>query len=162
MKLKGLLPLLMLLSIGSVMALPHTAILQTVPGIAVGSATAVIGCTVLSMSPGSIIENTAGFIVASCQQPGYAVDFHRTLSETPTFVANGWIQITLMRAGVTCGYPATFFIGGSNMTSGSPIPFSDNGSNSTLAAGGGTPYNYCLYFSNAPLTGIASFSITWT
>jgi hypothetical protein len=162
MKRLALLPLVLLLTIGSVMAVPRTTILQTIPGIAVGSPTAVIGCTLLFLTPGSINENTAGFIVASCQQVGYAVSFHRTLSETPIFIATGWVQVTLVQVGFSCAYPTTFIGGEANMTSGSPIPFSDAGSGSTLAAGGGTPYNYCLYFSNVPSTGIVSFSITWT
>lgn len=153
----------MLLFLGIVSAAPHTAILETIPAVAVGSSTAVLGCTVLSIMPGSIIENSAGFVRASCPGIGYAIDFHHTLSETPTFVNPGWTQIVLMQIGYSCSF--NFLQGslvGANMTTLTPISFSDSATNSSLGAGSGTPFDYCLYYANPPVSGFASFSITWS
>lgn len=161
-----LLSLLLVLGVANVVGRTSpTDVLQTIPPIIVSGPNAIAGCTVLSTSPGSIVQATSGFLMATCPNNAAAVTLRGT--QTPTFLlATGLQQIAIMLAGYPCSFQFrqqfgnTFETFGANITSGSPITFTDQPANSTsLPSGSG--YNYCLYYVNAPVGGLTTFTIAW-
>lgn len=165
---------LILLTIISLTILPvwaqrttTTDVLQTIPPIIVSGPNAIALCTVLNVTPGSVVAGTTGFLKANCPNNQPAIDLRGT--ETPTFVlATGWQQIVLMTNGYPCSFsfrvvpfPNEFETVGTNMTSGTSITFINTTPvNSTSLTVGG--YEYCLYFSNPPINGLATFTIAWS
>lgn len=147
-----------------------TDALQTLPPIIASGPNAVAGCTLLNVVPGSIVTGTTGFVRANC--PNTSAMLFGQATETPTFIlATGFQQIVLMANSDPCGFifkvtiPSGFNIHGFqtigvNLTSSGPITFTNNFMNSTDLSTGG--YDYCLYYSNVPSTGVASFTIAWS
>lgn len=140
--------------------------LQTIVPVITSSRMAVSSCTLLELTPGSVISGQSGFVMASCPTVGSAIVFRGTTMETPVFLATGWVQISLLQMGNACSFkfndPVDGHLIGMNLTSTNPVPFSSDYSNTTLYAGGGMGYNYCLYYSNPPIGGIGSFTISWS
>lgn len=138
-------------------------VLQTIPPITVSSPTAIAGCTILNLSPGSAITGRSGFIQASC--PNFVPAIILSGTETPTFLlATGFTQVSLFYAGFGCSFnfnpPAIGRLVGLNLTSSGPITFTNNSNSTTQLLAGG--YNYCLFYQNPPANGILSFTIAWS
>jgi len=159
----------LLLSYGAGLGVAKTAptdVLQTVPAVVVSTTNSEALCTTLGLTPGSVISGSSGFLRAYCFDSGAAIRFHSTTLETPTFIATGWTQVFLMQQGQSCSFTflgGPFGLQGANLTSGVGVPFTNTATtnNTALLAGGGMSYSYCLYYQNPPLTGIASFSVSW-
>jgi hypothetical protein len=143
---------------------PTSDVLQVIPPIIVSSPTAIAGCTVLNLSPGSAVTGTNGFIQANCPNGAPAVIFG-VATETPTFLlATGFAQVSLMYYSSSCNFHffSTFAhrLVGTNLTSSGPITFTSQSNSTTQLLAGG--YNYCLYYQNPPVNGILSFTIAWS
>ena len=166
--------LLIAIFILPVMAQRATDAIQTIPPIIVSGPNAVAGCTVLNLSPGSIVTGTSGFVQANCPNNTPAISLNGT--ETPTFLlSTGWTQISLIQYIYPCSFSfrqvfhltvngtTTTTMGrlvGMNLTSGSPVTFTQSSNSTTSLMFGG--YNYCLYYQNPPVNGIATFTVSWT
>jgi hypothetical protein len=151
------------LSPGAVAKTAPTDVQQVIVPIVVSSPSAIAGCTLLVLNPGSAVSGTSGWIMATCPNAP-AILFNGTI-ETPTFVlTSGWDSIVAQVAGLTpCSAPHIFKtltgpkLSGVTLTAAVPINFSV-WTNTTIPAGG---YNYCLHYSNPSINGILSFTISW-
>jgi len=156
------------------MARTTTDVIQTIPPIIVSSPNAIAGCTILNLSPGSVVSGSSGFVQANCPNNVPAITLNGT--ETPTFLlSTGWNQISLMYSTYACsfqflqvfhftvnGTTTTTFgrLIGMNITSLNPISFTSSSTSTTQLMVGG--YNYCLYYQNPSLNGISTFAISWS
>lgn len=143
-----------------------TDALQTIPPIIASSPTAIAGCTIMSVVPGSAIVGTSGFLRATCPGSVYhAIKLGAT--ETPTFLlTTGWTAMSIMFADNPCsfnflGSGSAAFLMGKNLTSGTPITFLPANQYSTTQLTTG-PYDYCLFYSNPPSGGMLTFTVAWS
>lgn len=155
---------LMFVIIAPTYARPLVPVQQTIPPVVSSSNTAIPGCSELTTYFGGVIENTVGFILATCPNNHPAMLFG-IATEAPSFLlATGFDQISIMYYTFPCNFnflPSNSNrLVGANITSGAGITFTGaSNSTSQLLSGG---YNYCLHYTNPPNTGIGSFSISWT
>lgn len=148
-------------------------VIQTIPPVSTSSVNAIAGCTFMDVNPGSVIASTSGYVETRCLS-GYSIFLGAIIlgtatpmstTVTPTFLlATGWIAIGLAIPNFCSPLarsinPLTHQLMKANITSSVTMTFTNVVSNSTLRAGG---YDYCLYYSNPPLNGFASFTISWT
>lgn len=148
--------------------------IQTIPPIIVSGPNAIAGCTVLNLTPGSIVTGTSGFVQANCPNNTPAILLNGT--ETAAFLlSTGWTQISLMFHTYPCSFnfrqvfhltingTTTTTLGrliGMNITASIPLTFTSASDSTTVLMAGG--YNYCLYYQNPPANGIATFTVSWT
>jgi hypothetical protein len=147
-----------------------TDVLQTIPPIIVSGPNAIAGCTVLNLSPGSVVSGTTGVIQANCPNGVPAVTLAGT--ETPTFLLTlGWTRISLEYSSYACESGQMLFAGvfgsrvpvrliGLDLNSGTPVTMTTLSNSTTQLLMGG--YNYCLYYQNPPINGIATFTVSWS
>ena len=171
-----------LIILPNIMAKTATDVLQTIPPILVSNPTAIAMCTVLTVVPGSVIAGQSGVLSAFCPfaQNNGAINFPQltdtTRNETPTFIlTTGFTAVSLqlsttIRSGSGClpanqlGFNNTINTGitlGQFITNGASVTFVSQGLfNATHPQFGF--YDYCLWYSNPPVNGIATFTIAWT
>ena len=161
-----------------------TDVLQTIPPVTVSTKTAIAGCTILDVFPGSIVTGTSGYVQTGCSQNVPSIMFNGT-TETPSFAFTLWTNMSLVLHGNGCKSPSIQNIGNfwlnattevsvpqlvrSTIISGNPVSFTPlvtefghrayQNSTMILQPGG---YDYCLGYNNPPSTGIATFTISWT
>jgi hypothetical protein len=137
--------------------------IQTIPPIIVSGPNAISNCNLLSLTPGSVVAGTSGFVQASCPNGTGAETLQGTETPTFTLLSTGWTQIVLMWYSNPCSFSffSTFAhrLIGMNMTSNNPVAFTAL-SNSTTQLMFGS-YNYCLFYQNPTANGIQTFTISW-
>ena len=145
-----------------------TDVTQTVGPVVVSTSTAIALCSTLTTSPGSAISGGSGVLVAFC--PGAlnngAIWFPTTSTEIPTFsLSVGFYNMSIQMAntiyngvGCTMQLRQSSVSIGISISSGTAVQFSTT-TNTTLMTPG--IYDYCLWYSQPLITGIAAFGISW-
>lgn len=139
---------------------------QVIPPIITSSQSAIASCTLLELMPGSVVQGQSGFIKATCPDVGSAMVFHGSPTESASFIATGWTNILLTQGGFPCSFTTHSSTDGHliavDLITNPVISFTSDYSNTTLYAGGGMGYNYCMFYSNPSAGGIATFTISWS
>jgi hypothetical protein len=161
---------------GTTYAARNGTITTSTPGVAAGTSDNTrINCSPFEAQPGMVVIGSSGFIMVSCPN-GNAFGVGNTLSETPTITLSlGVRQVFIVDGSFFCSFqgwnipgivPGTTQLQAENLTSGLPVAFGPYDSTTGVTPPGTLPnesgYNFCLYYTNAPPTGIAPVTISWS
>ena len=144
---------------------------ETIPTIINTSPGVVYQCASPFVFPASISTGSSGFIRVSCPSPALGrllLGTNSPITLTPSLVlATGYSNAAIVLYN-TIGNPCDFrfrplMVGNVSVASGAflnrSITFASPPSTGQLLTGN---YDYCLQYTNAPLAGLNSFTITWT
>lgn len=146
--------------------IPNSTTIPPVPAVSQG---VIYECQPFVVFPGSVVPGTDGFIRVECPSNG-ALILNGVLTPTAT-LAVGYINGGILMHGIT-GDPCTLNFGTLTLFNGTAnitvptghllnqtMTFSPAPHQGDMLTG---LYDYCLQYSNAPSTGLAGFSVTWT
>lgn len=146
---------------------PSTTTIPPVPAVAQGI---IYECQPFTVFPGSVVPGTSGFIRVECPGNMGALILNGILTPTAT-LGLGYTNAGILSHGIT-GDPCsltfgtmTLFNGTANITVptghllNQTMNFSPAPHQGDMLTG---VYDYCLQYSNAPVTGLPGFDVVWT